>query len=117
MKHVEDVVSFVRSGVEPEVDTVSHPDVLSGSYKSKTWTYFSDSESGFCAGVWEAESCRESFFSEHNEYCHVLEGIVRLTDGEGNSEDYFPGESFVIPAGFSGVWENVGTVKKYFVIS
>ncbi|ASD20393.1 cupin domain-containing protein [Pseudomonas aeruginosa] len=116
-KHVEDVVSFNRSDVEPVIDTVNHPNVLSGEYISKTWVYFSDESSGYCAGVWEAGSCREAFVSEHVEYCHVLEGIVRLTDSNGNSEDYFPKESFVIPAGFEGVWENIGTVRKYFVIS
>ncbi|MFS2197098.1 cupin domain-containing protein [Pseudomonas sp. Pseusp3] len=116
-KHVEDVVSFCRSAVEPAIETVNHANVLSGEYISTTWLHYYDAESGYSVGVWEAGSFREAFISEQNEYCHLLEGVVRLTDSEGKSEDYSQGDSFVIPAGFDGVWENIVTVRKYFVIS
>lgn len=117
IKQIEDVVSFSRSGVEPAHETVSHEKVLSGEYKAATWLHFSDEQRGFISGEWEAGACRESFASEQDEFCHILDGHVRLTDDHGNSVHYGPGESFVIPAGFSGVWENIGTVKKLFVIA
>lgn len=116
-KHIEDVITFSRSGVEPSHETVRHDNVLSGEYKSATSLHFSDEQRGFISGEWEAGSCRETFTSEQVEFCHILYGHVRLTDENGNSADYGPGESFVIPAGFSGVWENISAVRKLFVIA
>ncbi|WP_158455657.1 cupin domain-containing protein [Pseudomonas fluorescens] len=116
-KSVNDVVGFSRSDVEPTEDKINHPDVLSGEYTAKTWLHFSDESRSFISGVWEAEACEENFTSEQTEFCHILDGYVRLTDRRGISVNYGPGESFVIPAGFSGTWQNVGTVRKLFVIA
>ncbi|WP_313464181.1 cupin domain-containing protein [Pseudomonas nitroreducens] len=117
-KYIGDVVSFVRSEIEPTIETVNNPDLLSGEYEQKTWMHYEDAEREFYSGVWEAESFREVITTtENNEFCHIISGVVRLTDGDGKSQDYKAGDSFIIPAGFEGVWENVGTVKKLFVVS
>ncbi|MCV6454935.1 cupin domain-containing protein [Pseudomonas aeruginosa] len=116
--NIDSVVSFVRSKIEPTIETVNYPGVLSGEYKQKTWNFYNDTSRDFTAGVWEAESCREVLTTtEQNEFCHIISGVVRLTDSDGNSQDYEPGDSFIIPVGFEGVWENVGTVKKLYVLS
>jgi len=42
--------------------------------------------------------------------------VVKLTDADGNVETYRAGDSFLIPSGFSGSWETIEPVRKFFVI-
>ena len=48
--------------------------------------------------------------------CHILDGQVRLTDADGQLQEFGPGDSFVVAAGFSGTWENLTHVRKVFFI-
>jgi hypothetical protein len=46
----------------------------------------------------------------------LIEGLVRLTDESGHVETYKGGDTFLIPNGFKGVWENVEPVRKIYAI-
>ncbi|WP_080587887.1 cupin domain-containing protein [Pseudomonas brassicacearum] len=116
-KYLHRVVGFTHSEIEPTRDIINHSGVVSGQYESMTWMHYSDEERRITSGHWEAGACREKFHSEQTEFCHILTGIVRLTNQNGSTDEFKEGESFIIPAGFSGIWENVGTVKKIFVIA
>jgi len=61
-------------------------------------------------GAWRVD------YAGEDEFCTLIEGAVRLTDSAGNMQEYKTPESFLIPSGFSGVWEAVTGVRKYFVI-
>jgi len=57
--------------------------------------------------------------SEHygvDEFCCVISSSVSLTNADGNSETFGPGESFVIPRDFRGVWHNAETMRKFWMI-
>ena len=96
-------------------EIVDHPELLSLPYRARTWAHYSDPSGAFVAGVWEGEACSERFVAEHEEFCHILQGTVRLTDAQGASRTFGPGSQFTIAAGFSGLWENLGTVRKAYV--
>jgi hypothetical protein len=51
-----------------------------------------------------------------SELCHLIRGRVRLEDDSARSWTFEAGDSFVIPAGFVGVWEVQESVKKLYVI-
>jgi uncharacterized protein len=116
LKTIEDVVGFRGSSVHGVTELNAREAVLSGPYTSTTWTHYSDPTGAFSAGIWEAEECREAYMSEHEEFCHVLDGTIRLVDEKGGRMTFSVGDSFVVPAGFKGTWENVGFVRKAFVI-
>ena len=40
-----------------------------------------------------------------NEFCHITRGRVRIEDGAAQRWTFAAGDSFVIPAGFAGVWD------------
>ena len=40
----------------------------------------------------------------YDEYVHVLEGEVTLTDLDGNENTFKAGENFLVPKGFLGTW-------------
>lgn len=114
---IDCIIDFAASQALPVEEVVDHPDLLSAPYRATTWTHYSTPGDAFAAGIWEAQSCIEKFVAEHEEYCHILQGSVRLTDQQGHSRTFGPGSHFTIPAGFSGLWENLGNVRKAYVIA
>ena len=43
--------------------------------------------------------------------------LVLLTRDGGEPHEYGPGEAFVIPRGFAGVWETLEPVRKIYAIA
>lgn len=77
---------------------------------------YSDPGDEFHCGLWQSEpgAWRVSY-SEH-EFCHLLSGRVRITDEAGAAMEVAAGDSFMIPAGFSGTWEVLEPARKIYVI-
>ena len=90
--------------------------VLEGAPRTTTRNYYADPGERFFAGIWESTPGKwQVEYSEH-EFVQLLAGRVVLTDAEGRSERFGPGDSFVIPAGYRGTWETVEPVRKLYVI-
>ena len=53
---------------------------------------------------------REPF--PHDEYVLVLSGKLILTDANGALHEYFPGDSLMVPKGFTGVWKMLGNYRE-----
>lgn len=51
-----------------------------------------------------------------DEFMYMIEGHVNITDTQGVSYTYGPGESFVMPKGFTGTWKQTGPIKKIAII-
>ncbi|MGH8187510.1 MAG: cupin domain-containing protein, partial [Steroidobacteraceae bacterium] len=51
-----------------------------------------------------------------NEFCHLTRGRIRIEDGRGTHWTFTAGDSFVIPAGFSGTWQVLEPTAKLYVI-
>ena len=47
-----------------------------------------------------------------DEFMHILEGQVEITDESGASKIYGPGDMFVMPKGFNGTWRQLSPIKK-----
>lgn len=113
-KSIQHVISFSNSKTAVLEELIDHDNLISPPYKAKTWNHYQNQSGAFNAGIWEADACTEKFTSNHEELCHILEGVVRLTDSSGDSKIFKAGESFTIPVGFSGTWENLVKVKKIY---
>ena len=101
----------------PREDGVSAPEkVLAGSGRHATWNVFSDETGQFHTGIWHGEPGTLRVAYTENEVCVILKGRAVLTDAQGASVSYGPGEMFVIEAGFTGTWESVEPVDKLYVI-
>lgn len=66
--------------------------------------------------AWTGQPGSREISYEIDERCFVLEGKIRLIDASGNTETYMAGDTFLIPAGFKGVWETVEPVRKFYAI-
>jgi uncharacterized cupin superfamily protein len=97
--------------------TAPAPDrVLEGSPQQEIRNVYADASQQFFAGRWSS-SCGKwrVQYSEH-EFCHMLEGRVRIVADSGRVSEFGPGQSFVVPAGFSGTWEVVEPATKLYAI-
>ena len=76
----------------------------------------SNGPGAFRVGVWESGPgvlVPDNY--PNDEYCRVLEGTLTITNADGSTADFGPGDSFVIPKGWSGRWHMKTRFKKQFV--
>lgn len=78
--------------------------------------WYQDKTGALSAGFWASQAMAVEVNYEEDEFCLIIEGTVELTDASGHKETYKAGESFVIPAGFTGTWKSVTPVRKFYVV-
>jgi uncharacterized cupin superfamily protein len=117
-----DVVStreLIVFGRSPAETTVSRPPaerVLSGDPEHTARNYFGDQTGQMFAGVWESTPGKWRVSYTENEFCHITDGEVIVESVDGQRWIFGPGDSFVIPAGFSGTWNVQKPLRKLYVI-
>lgn len=52
----------------------------------------------------------------YDEFVHVLDGTLVLTDSIGRSREFNAGDFLVIPKGFKGTWETRGPFRELVVV-
>lgn len=110
-----DIVDF-RSSVDVETSRPAADRLLEGDPVQAVRNHYADAGNQFFAGVWSSTRGKwRVSYSEH-EFCHVTRGRVRITSVDGKSSTFGPGDSFVVPAGFSGTWEVLEDCEKLYAI-
>jgi len=101
---------------EPVASAPAAGNVLAGNPQQQIWNVLSSADGRFHAGEWASGigAWRVSY-SEH-ELCHILAGVVRISDEQGVARTYRAGDSFVISAGFRGTWEVLEPCRKVYAI-
>lgn len=108
---------LIRFGSNPPAIEPGVPgNILSGQPTTKLQNYYTDGSGQFFAGIWEATPGKWQVNYGEEEFCAILSGKATLTDVEGHAETFVTGDAFVIPKGFSGTWETIETVRKWYVI-
>jgi len=51
-----------------------------------------------------------------DEFVHVLSGKLILTEVSGKTHEYRPGDSLVLPVGYTGTWEMQGNYRELVVL-
>lgn len=111
-------VAFRDQSTPPEVDYPKPDRRVAGNPKRTTWNHYTNDSGEVFAGEWTCEtgSWRIEFGPTEDEFFHVTQGRVRVTDDAGKAVEIGAGESLVIPAGFKGVFEVVEPVRKHYMI-
>jgi uncharacterized cupin superfamily protein len=55
--------------------------------------------------------------TEVDEFVHVLSGKLILTEPGGKVHEYRPGDSLVLPVGYTGTWEMQGNYRELVVLA
>ncbi|MFZ5636773.1 MAG: cupin domain-containing protein [Pseudomonadota bacterium] len=103
------------AGGEPRTP-VAEDRLVSGRPTQAVANAWSDPTGVFHSGVWEGDvGAWRVHYTEH-EFCHMLAGRVRMRGDDGIETVVKAGDSFVIPAGFSGVWEVLEPARKLYAV-
>ncbi len=117
-KHMHHPVACNVAGVQPETLSPAPERVLRGDPQQMVWNHYTDATGQFSAGVWQGEpgAWRVRYGTHEEEFCVLLEGRMTLTADDGTARQFSAGDAFVVPGGFSGVWENHSRVRKHYAI-
>jgi uncharacterized cupin superfamily protein len=113
------VAAIVDFATAPSSDSTWRPDaekIVAGDPVQTARNFFSDPTGQFHAGIWDGAPGIVRITYTESEFCHILAGRVILTDEAGDARSFAAGDAFVIPAGFTGLWETVEPVRKFYVI-
>jgi len=84
----------------------------------QTYTLKQHSEASM---AWHAVFPDGTFVPPHvhptqDEFVYVLSGKLILTETNGTSHEYLPGDSLVLPVGYTGTWEMQGNYRELAVL-
>ena len=101
---------------EPRHSNPAPERLISGNPALKTWAQDSAKDGKVDTGVWEATPGEtHSIKGETFEFCHILQGVIELTENGKEPVVYKAGDSFVMKPGYVGVWRTIETVRKIYV--
>nr|WP_280517793.1 cupin domain-containing protein [Falsirhodobacter halotolerans] len=105
-------------------DGVPAPDrLIAGTPTFKTWAMDealaeAAKWGAINSGVWQATpGTTRSIKGDTFEFCHILSGVVEITDADGVMQRFTAGDSFVMKPGFVGEWKTIETVQKIYVVA
>jgi len=55
--------------------------------------------------------------TDGDEFVFVLSGKLILTEANGTKQQFYPGQSVVVPAGYNGTWEMQGNYREIAVVA
>ena len=90
--------------------------VVSGNPRQQVWNAFSDPGGHFNVGRWSSTEGAWKVRYTERELCHLLSGVVRLTDDKGRQRTFRAGDTFMIDKGYSGTWEVLEACSKVYAI-
>lgn len=112
---LDDIIDF-NSPSAPAAPCAPRPErLLSGQPRQSVQACYSSPCEQFQAGVWESDvGMWRVAYSEH-EYCEMLSGVCSIHDENGMKKVVRAGDRFIIPAGFTGIWEVLEPCRKIYV--
>jgi uncharacterized protein len=110
------IVSFASATPEVSTSSPAPERLLEGRPSHTTRNFFSDPTGQFFAGVWESTPGKWRVKYTETEFCHITRGSVYIEDEQGRAVTFRAGDSFVVPAGFSGTWHVREPTSKLYVI-
>ena len=89
----------------------------SGDLIARGYDYYYSEDGNFGIGVWESKPGEMTYTDlEYDELMYVLDGTIVMTDEQGRTETFGPGEGLVLPKGWAGTFAvPEGGVRKIWV--
>jgi uncharacterized cupin superfamily protein len=115
MSNVPRIISFTAA-VESQESTPDADKLLAGHPRLTVWNHYADAGKRFFAGFWAATRGKWRVRYTEHELCHLLAGRIAIVSEDGERVEFAAGDSFVVPAGFVGVWEVLEDCRKLYAI-
>ncbi|MEY9863612.1 putative cupin superfamily protein [Catenulispora sp. GAS73] len=113
-KTIDDIVVFGETAGEVRHVKKGPDRWISGELAITNTLQFASPDGAFTAGVWESTPGKFKAVYEEDEFYHMLHGKVVIADEDGNARTFLPGDTIVVPAGFTGTWEVLEPTKKFY---
>ncbi|MDO5704503.1 MAG: cupin domain-containing protein [Paracoccus sp. (in: a-proteobacteria)] len=104
--------TYKTPNVEPITTDLDWWHPVEGSPTMRTWIEYQSEDGNFLSGFWEATPGTYKVKYEVDEFIHLFEGRVVLTDKGKEPQTFVAGDTFLIEAGFDGTWKTEETVRK-----
>lgn len=115
-KTIDAIVDFKTAQAETVSFSPDAEKILAGTPLQTVTNLYDDESGAFSTGFWTGEPGIHKVSYTEEEYCHILSGVVELSDTQGNVKRFAAGDSFVIPAGFQGAWQTIEAARKIYVV-
>jgi len=97
----------------------AYKDILvAGELNMRVATLFEGKE--LHVSIFESTPAKTNHRSRPNnqdEFVYVLSGKLILTEPNGTAHEYLPGDSLVLPLGYTGTWEMQGNYREIAVVA
>lgn len=112
------LIAFASQQPPPVFDRPRPDRLVEGNPRRTTHEHFLTGNGDFSAGVWACEpgAWQIAFAEGKDEFFTVISGRLRISDSAGQASEFGPGDAGVIPAGFTGTFRVLESVRKYFVV-
>ena len=109
---------FSAQSPTPSYDRPRPDRLAAGNPQRTTWEHFLSAHGDLSAGIWACEpgAWHIAFAPGKDEFFCVIAGRIRITDADGAAAEFGPGDACVIPAEFTGTFEVLESVRKYYVL-
>ena len=108
------VIAFANPSAESSTYRPAPERILAGDPVQTATLHFTSADGRFSAGTWAAERGTWRVVFTESEFCHLLEGVIVVTDEAGTRTTFRAGDAFVSPRGWSGTWTVTEPVKKHY---
>lgn len=112
------MILFSERSVAVQQDRPAADRKVSGDPLRSTWNLFDSASGDMSAGIWRSEpgSWKVVFGAQEDEFFYVTQGRCRVVDAQGGAKEVGAGDALLIPGGFTGVFEVLEPLEKYYVI-
>lgn len=102
---------------EPKQRKPAAERLIAGDPSFKTWAADASCGDQVNTGVWEASpGTYRAIRGETFEFCHLLQGVIELTEEGQDPRIFRAGDSFLMKPGFVGTWKTIETARKIYVV-
>ena len=111
------IIPFPAKALENAEWTAVAPEkIVSGQPQSAYKVLYTSQSEDFTAGIYECTPGKWKTRYSEDEFCTLIEGRLRMTSDQGDVQEFAAPDSFLIPSGYSGIWEPLTHLRKFFVI-
>ena len=104
-------------GMQPS-DMTAREAFTTGDQTEINHTFFQTGDESILSGVWECAPSKEEIESYPvHEMMTVISGSVTLTNADGHSETFTPGDTFFVAKGTKCTWHITEKLRKFYMIA
>lgn len=109
---------FSRQQPAPAYDRPRPDRLVEGNPLRTTFEHFLAANGKLSSGIWHCEpgAWNIAFAADKYEFFCIIAGRIRISDHNDQAAEFGPGEAGIIPAGFTGTFTVLETVKKHYFI-